>query len=359
MDLIIKDIRYGIRSLLKQPGFTAIAIITLAVGIGANTAIFSVVNAVLLRPLSYPHAEQMVYVLEGRMSDPKFEGTYSPQNFIDMRSRNHSFDYYSALSFVSFTLTGDQQPEAVNGVLASADFGRVMGRSPAVVRWFTAVEDTPNKEHVAVISDAVWKRRFGMDQQIVGKNIQLNGEPYTIIGVMPPDFNFPNANYEVWAPLALDSSKYDRTHGFLQGVARLKPNVTVEQARTDLQNIEEQIKQENPSWGRGLIVKVVTFREYRFGSLDRPLLILLGAVALVLLVACVNVANLMFGRATAKWKEMAVRSALGASRWSLVRMLLVESAMLAVVSGGVGLLLATYGVDALTSINPSTIPVGK
>ena len=356
MDLILKDIRYGIRSLLKQPGFTAIAIITLALGIGANTAIFSVVNAVLLRSLSYPHAEQMVYVFEGRVSDPKFEGSYSPQNFLDMHSRNHSFDYYSALSFVSFTMTGDHQPEAVNGVQASSDFGGVMGLAPALGRWFTADEDTHGKEHVVLISDGLWKRRFARDSQVVGKSIQLNGEPYTIIGVMPPDFTFPNPNYEVWAPLALDDSKYDRTHGFLQSVARLKPNVTVEQARADLQSIEEQIKRENPSWGRGLIVKVMPFREYRFGSLERPLMILLGAVALVLLVACVNVANLMFGRATAKSKEMALRSALGASRWSLVRMLLVESAMLAAVSGGLGLLLANYGIDALVAISPTALP---
>src|SRR6185295_19297895 len=356
MNSITNDIRYGIRSLLKQPGFTAIAVITLALGIGANTAIFSVVNAVLLHSLAYPHAEQMVYILEGRQSDPKFEGSISPQNFTEMRSRNHSFDYFSALNFVSFTLTGDQQPEAVSGVLASADFGRVMGLAPATGRWFTADEDVPDKEHVALISHGLWKRRFGTDPHVLGKSIQLNGEPYTIIGVMPPDFNFPNPNYEVWAPLALDDSKYDRTHGFLQSVARLKSNVTVEQARADLQSIEEQIKKENPSWGRGLQVKVVSLREYRFGNLDRPLMILLGAVALVLLVACVNVANLMFGRATAKWKEMALRSALGASRWNLVRMLLVESAMLAAVSGGLGLLLASYGIDALVAISPSALP---
>jgi len=171
MDLIFKDIRHGVRSLLNQPGFTAITVVTLALGIGANTAIFSVVNAVLLRSLTYPHAEQMVYVLEGRLSDPKFEGSYSPQNFIDMRSRNHSFDYYAALSFVSFTLTGDQQPEAVNGVLASNDFGRVMGLAPAYGRWFTADEDAPDKERVALISDGLWKRRFGTDAQVVGKSI--------------------------------------------------------------------------------------------------------------------------------------------------------------------------------------------
>ncbi len=357
MDSILKDIRFGIRSLLKQPAFTSIAVITLALGIGANTAIFSVVNAVLLRPLPYPQSDRMVYVLEGRQSDPKFEGSYSPQNFIDMRSRNHSFDSYAALNFVSFTLTGDSQPEAVNGLQASADFSRVLGVAPALGRWFTAEEDLPGKEHVALISDGLWKRRFGADPQVVGKNIQLNGEPYTIIGVMPPDSNFPNPTYEVFAPLALDSAKYDRAHGFLQGVARLNPNVTVDQARADLQNIEEQIKREAPSWGRGLTVKVMSLREHLFGDLDRPLMILLGAVALVLLVACVNVANLMFGRATARWREMALRSTLGASRWSLVRMLLVESAMLAAVSGGLGLLLAKYGVATLVAINSSALPI--
>ncbi len=356
MDLIIKDIRHGIRSLLKQPGFTAIALITLALGIGANTAIFSVVNAVLLRSLPYPHAERMVYLVETKVSDPKFEGSFSPLNFIDFRNRNHSFDSYAALGFVSFTLSGDREPEAVSGVQASADFGRVMGVAPAIGRWFTAEEDVPGKEHVALISDGLWKRRFGADVQVVGKSIQLNGEPYTIIGVMPPDFNFPSPTYEVWAPLALEASKYDRGHGFLQGVARLKPDVTVEQARADLRNVEEQIIRENPSWGRDLAMRATPLREHRFGDLDRPLTILLGAVALVLLVACVNVANLMFGRATARWKEMALRSALGASRWSLVRMLLVESAMLAAASGGLGLLLARYGVDALTKISPSAIP---
>ncbi len=351
-----QDLRYGGRMLWKNPGFTLVAVITLALGIGANTAIFSVVNAVLLRPMPYPHAERMVYVLEGDLSDPKFEGSYSPQNFTDIWSRNRSFDSYSALSFASFTLTGDQQPEALNGVLASADFGRVVGTAPALGRFFTTEEDAAGKDHVALIGDGLWRRRFGADPQIVGRNVQLNGEPYTIIGVMPPNFNFPSPNYEVWAPLALDSSKYARGHGFLQGVARLKPDVTVEQARADMQNIAEQIKKEIPWFRRDFTMKVETMREHKFGDLERPLMILLVAVALVLLVACVNVANLMLGRATARWKEMALRSALGASRWSLIRLLLVESALLAAVGGALGLLLASYGVDALVKINPAAIP---
>src|SRR5262249_39832720 len=224
-------------------------------GIGANTAIFSVVNAVLLRPLPYPHAERMVYVFEGRLSDPKAEDAYSPQNFTDMRSRNQSFDSYFAMSYVSFTLTGDQRPEATDGILATADFGRVVGTAPALGRFFTAEEDAPGKERVALIGDGLWRRRFGADPQIVGRSVQLNGEPYTVIGVMPPNFYFPSPSIEVWAPLALDSAKYGRGHGFLQGVARLKPGVTVEQARADLRNIAERIKKETPSFDRDFTMK--------------------------------------------------------------------------------------------------------
>jgi putative ABC transport system permease protein len=356
MRTIWQDLRHSARTLLKNPGFTLVAVTTLALGIGANTAIFSVVNWVLLRPLPYPHAERMVYVFGGSLSEPKVERAYSPHNFTDIRSRNQSFDSFFALSHLSFTLTGDQQPEALNGVLASSDFGRVVGIAPALGRVFTAEEDTPGKDHVALIGDGLWRRRFGANPQIVGRSVQLNGEPYTIIGVMPPGFNFPSPSIEVWAPLALDLSKYERGHGFLQGVARLKPGVTVEQARADLQNIAEQIKKEIPWFDRDFTLKAPTLRETRFGDLERPLMILLGAVALVLLIACVNVANLMLGRATARWKEMALRSALGASRWNLVRMLLLESALLAMIGGALGLLLASYGVDALTAINPAAIP---
>jgi putative ABC transport system permease protein len=342
--------------LLKNPGFTLVAVITLALGVGANTAIFSVVNAVLLRPLPYPHAERMVYVFEGKQSDPKAEDSISPHNFTDIRSRNQSFDSYFAFNYVSFTLTGDQQPEALNGVQASADFGRVVGMAPFLGRVFTAEEDAPGKDHVALISDGLWRRRFGADPQIVGRNVQLNGELYTVIGVMPPNFDFPNPDIEVWAPLALDLAKYSRGTAFLSGAARLKPNVTAEQARADLQNIAERLKKEIPNFDPTFTLKVETAREHLFGDLGRPLTILLGAVALVLLIACVNVANLMLGRATARWKEMSLRSALGASRWSLVRLLLVESALLAVIGGSLGLMLASYGVDTLKAINPAAIP---
>src|ERR1044072_450348 len=202
--------------------------------------------------------------------------------------------------------------------------------------------------------------RFGEDRQIIRKRIELKASrtPSLESCLVTATSRIPITNSGS-LPLALDSAKYDPGHGFLQGVGRLKPNVTVEQARADLQNIEEQIKRENTSWGRGLAVQVMSLREHRFGDLDRPLMILLGAVVLVLLVACVNVANLLFGRATERWKEMALRSALGASRLSLVRMLLVESAMLAAASGALGLLLANYGVNALAAINPAALPTNE
>jgi putative ABC transport system permease protein len=253
-------------------------------------------------------------------------------------------------------LTGDQQPTALSGVMASADFGRVVGMAPALGRVFTAEEDTPGKEHVALIGDGLWKRRFGANPKILGQSVQLNGEPYTIIGVMPPNFNFPNQTIEVWAPLALDLAKYGRGTAFLTGVARLKPGVTVEKARADLNNIAEQLKKEIPNFDPNFTLKVEPVREHIFGDLERPLMILLGAVSLVLLIACVNVANLTLGRATVRWKEFALRSALGASRWSLVRLQLAESLLLAVIGGSAGLLLASYGVDALIAINPAAIP---
>ena len=356
MNALAQDLRYGLRILMKRPGFTAIALMTLALGIGANTAVFSVVNAVLLRPLPFPQPERLVYVWESLRSDPSNTDSMSPYNFTDLHERNQSFDAYFALRYTSAALTGSGLPESLNVIEASADFGRTMGMPAALGRIFTADEDQPGKNRVIVISDGLWKRRFGADAQVIGQSVQLNGEPYTVIGVMPAGFNFPNPEIDLWKPMALDLSKYPRGSAFLQGVARLKEGVTLEQAYADLMAVAAPLEQQYPNSNRDVTFKPVLLRTQLVGEIERPLLILFGAVVLVLLIACVNVANLVLGRATARWKEIALRSALGASRGSLIRMLLTESVLLAVMGGALGLLLAAYGIDALTKINPDAIP---
>jgi putative ABC transport system permease protein len=355
MNTLSQDLRYSLRMLIKRPGFTIVALITLALGIGANTAVFSVVNAVLLRPLPFPHSERLVYVWESLRSDPKVEDSMSPHNFTDLREYNQSFDAYFALRYTSIALTGTGMPESLNAIEASADFERAMGTPAAMGRIFAADEDQPGKNYVAVISDGFWKRRFGASAQVIGQSIQLNGEPHTIIGVMPAGFSFPNPDIDVWKPLALDLSKYQRGTAFLQGVARLKDGVTLEQARADLLAVGAQLEEQYPN-NRDLTFKPVLLRTQLVGNIEKPLLVLFGAVVLVLLIACVNVANLVLGRATARWKEIALRSALGASRWSLIRLLLTESVLLGLLGGVLGLLLAAYGIDALTKINPDAIP---
>ena len=359
MESLFKDIRYSVRTLLKNPGFTVITVLTLALGIGANTAVFSVINAVLLRPLPYPHAERMVYVWRMEQSDPEREYPLSPQTFANLQSRNQSFDSYCAFSNAILTLTSDGKPEALSGVLASADLWNVVGVTPAIGRAFTAEEDVAGRNRVALISDKLWKRRFDANPQVTGQELRLDGDPYTIIGVLPPAFDFPRSDVEVWTPLGLDLSKSSGGQYFLSTIARLKPNVTVEQSQEELQSLAAQLKEEFSSFGLNYGLKPEPLLKHLIGDIKRPLLILFGAVVLVLLIACINVANLVLGRATARWREIALRNALGASRWSLMRSLLVESVLLAVAGGGAGLLLAAYSIDGIIEINPAAIPNRK
>ena len=359
MESLLKDIRYSVRTLSRNPSFTVITVLTLALGIGVNTAVFSVINAVLLRPLPYPHAERIVYVWRTEPSDPAREWSISPQTFTALQSRNQSFDYCCAFRNAVLTLTSDNRPEAISGVQASADLWNIVGIAPAIGRVFTSEEDVPGRNRVALISDKLWKRRFNSNPQIIGQEIRLDSDPYTILGVLPGDFDFPRPDVEVWVPLALDQSRYPYGEHFLSTIARLRPNVTVEQSRGDVENIATQMKEEFWSFGLNYSLKPEQLLKHVIGDIKRPLLILFGAVMLVLLIACVNVANLVLGRATAKWREIALRAALGATRWSLVRMLLVESVLLAVIGGAAGLLLAGYGIGRIIAINPSAIPNRK
>jgi len=354
MENILKDLRYGCRMLWKNPGYTLIAVLTLALGIGANAAVFSVVNALLLRPMPYPNFERISYVWasDGSGGD-RF--SVSPHNYTDLRARNQSFEHYAAFHYTSAALTGNGNPESLSAINASADFVNVAGVQPLQGRWFTAEEDAPGKNLVVVISYGLWQRRFG-GKEIVGQNIQLNGEAHTVIGVMPKGFNFPSDSIEIWKPLALDLSKYQRGTSFLQTMARLKPGVSYPQAQAEAMSVAKQIEQENQNTDRDNGFKLVSLREELVGEIERPLWILFGAVVLVLLIACVNVASLLLGRATVRWKEISVRAALGASRWNLIRLMLSESLVLGLAGGVLGLLLAAFGVEWLIKINPDAVP---
>ncbi len=354
MENVLKDLKYGCRMLWKNPGYTLIAVLTLALGIGANAAVFSVVYALLLRPMPYPNFERITYVWASDSNgDNRF--SVSPHNYMDLRTRNQSFEHYAAFHYASASLTGSGNPESLTGINASADFGKIAGMQPLHGRWFTAEEDQPGKNLVAVISYGLWQRRFG-GKEIVGQNIQLNGEAHTVIGVMPKEFNFPTDSIEIWKPLALDLSKYQRGTSFLRTLARLKPGVSYPQAQSDAMAIAKQIEQENPNTDRDNGFKLISLREELVGEIERPLWILFGAVVLVLLIACVNVASLLLGRATVRWKEISVRAALGASRWNLIRLMLSESLVLGLVGGLLGLLLAAFGVEWLIKINPDAVP---
>ncbi len=355
MNNVWKDVSYGFRMLWKNPGYAVIAVLTLALGIGANTAVFSVVNSLLLRPLPYPNAERITYVWSSD-ERAKAESSLSPHNFTDLRTRSQSFEAHAAFRYTSFSLTGNGMPESLNGIAASADFGRVAGVTPAQGRWFTAEEDQPGKNRVAVISHGAWQTRFG-GKAMLGQSIQLNGEAHTVIGILPPQFAFPNFNNEIWTPMALDLSKYQRGTSFLQSVARLKPGISLAQAQADATAVAGQLAGDFKLRDFGF--KVKPLREQMVGDIEKPLWILFGAVVLVLLIACVNVASLLLGRATVRWKEISIRAALGASRWNLIRLVLVESLLLGLIGGVVGLLLAAFGIEWLVKLNPDAIPNPK
>ncbi len=359
MQTLLRDIRYCLRMLRKNPGFTTIAVLTLALGIGANTAVFSVVNTLLLRALPYPQAEQIVYVWTADSKNPTGTSSMAPLNYDDLRRGSQSFEGYSAFRYTSYALTGDGSPEAISGVAISGDFGRVVNVAPILGRVFSNAEDVAGKDRVIVISHGLWQRRFAGNQNIIGQIVQLNGEPTEIIGVMPPQFGFPSSNVDAWKPLALDAAKIPRGSSFLQTVARLKNGVSVETARAEANSIAAQIVRANAKDVSDLVFNLVLLRKQLVGDIEKPVLILFGAVVLVLLIACVNVANLILGRATVRWKEVALRAALGASRWSLMRLLLMESLILSLVGGGLGLALAGFGIDAMLKLNPDALPRSK
>jgi len=356
LDDLWQDLRYGLRMLLKNPGFTAVAVIALALGIGANSAIFSVVNTVLLRPLPYKVPEQLVMVWEENSKQGFPKDTPSPANYIDWRDQNHVFEAMAAMTEISFNLTGAGDPERIDGQRVSASLFLLLGVEPQLGRAFRPEEDKPDANHVVMMSYGLWQRRFGGDPGIIGKPINLNGESFTVVGVMPQGFQFPTRNDQLWIPIAFDAKEAgNRGSHYLEVIARIKPGTTLQQAQIEMTTIAARPQQKYPATNTSIGAVVTPLHEQVVGKIKPALLVLLGAVAFVLLIACANVANLLLARAAVRQKEIALRLALGAGRARLIRQFLTESVLLASLGGGVGLLLAIGGLDVLKRFIPPNI----
>jgi putative ABC transport system permease protein len=363
MRSLIKDIQYGLRGLLKHPGFTAIAIITLALGIGANTAIFSVVNAVLLRPLPYPQPDQLVRLGESTLLKGTFESV-TAGNFLDWRAQAQTFAGMSAIRYEGFNLTGADRPERITGVIANSNFFSVMQVQPFLGRAFIPDDEKSGDARVAVIGYGLWLRRFAADPSVTTRRLTINGKEVAIVGVMPPGFDFPG-EAQIWVPAhgavpehilrpTVDMSQ-DRGSGYLETIARLKPGVTMDQAQAELNTIAERLAKQYPDSNQGRGVKLISLREEVVGDVRGTLLILFGAVGFVLLIAGSNVANLLLARGATRQKEIAIRRALGASRARLVRQLLTESVLLTFMGGALGMLVAQWSMRPLLSLAPAGV----
>ena len=348
---ILRDSHHGLRQLRKNLGFSAVAILTLALGVGANAAIFSVVNAVLLRPLPYKDDSRLVVILQ------KGRNPVAPANFLDWRDQNHVFEQIGAAEYWTPNLTGRNNPEKLWALHVSPAIVAMLGVQPLLGRAFLPEEEETGKENEVLLSFSLWQSHFAGDPDVVGQSVALSGQTYTVVGVMPRQFKFAPfwaTKAELWAPLAFGARQTDRGGASLRVFARLKPGVTLQQAQAEMAGITGRLEREFP--GTNQDMQVLPLREKVVGNVRPALLVLLTAVGFVLLIACANVSHMLLARSTARQKETALRSALGAGRWAVMRQFLTESLLLAIFGGGAGLLLAIWGVRVLLALGPADIP---
>lgn len=357
METLLSDIRYGIRSLLKRPAFFAIAVLTLALGIGATTAIFSVVNAVLLRPLPYRDPERLVSIWETNLARGGELELTSLSNLLDWRRQNRSLQEIAAWQRLSSLALTSQSPALeVRSSFVTANYFSVLGVPAAIGRTFSPEENSPGHTRVVVITDDLWQRQFASNPQVVGAKIQLEKTDFQIIGVMPPGFKSPAGTADLWAPMNFQPNDIDRGQTYLQVIGRLKPDSTLDQAQAEMDGVATELSAQFPNSNRGRGIKLVSLSEHTVGSVRRALLIVMGAVGLVLLIGCANVANLFLVKAAQRQHEIAVRAALGASTGRLVRQLLSEASIVALCGGALGLFAAVGALELLRALAPSQLP---
>ncbi len=362
MGTLFQDLRYGARLFFKSPGFTFVAVIMLALGIGANTAMFSVVNGVLLKPLPYANPEQLIRLFESSASQPRFP--MAQGNFQDYRAQNTTLSGLALYTRQDVELSQEEKPERLAALGVSAGYFELLGVQPFLGREFRREDELPNSNPAVILSHALWQRRFNSDAGIVGKSVKLSGRLFSVVGVMPPGVQHVGGDYrsmphgetvDVWGPLEMPPQAGRGSH-FCNAIGRLKPGVTVAQAAADLNAIAARLEQQYPNTNEGWRIAIKPLHEEIVGQSRTMLLVLLGAVFFVLLIACVNVANLLLARAAAREGEIAIRAAVGAGRWRIIRQLLTESLLLAVISSAAGILLAQWAIDALGTLGPDQLP---